>query len=210
MGTVCHLCALEAGTSIKRFTKYHAVSIAENFAKTDNQDNRQGFPNAEELPWRPDGTTVRSPSPLLAACSRRTTDFPLGRPRSLVRVIRPCRAEGVTSAVYTGAVGLPRQTPPGKTSRTQAPTRGRPPHPRPKERGDATTSPLPNAGLAKLVPVTASYDTRRSTCCLPSRSSDLAGPDHWDRRQAGIPESPATRRSSSTVNPSGDTHARPN
>jgi hypothetical protein len=50
MGTVCHLWALEAGTSVRRFAKYHVVSIAENFARTDNQSNRQGFPNVEELP----------------------------------------------------------------------------------------------------------------------------------------------------------------
>jgi hypothetical protein len=73
-----------------------------------------------------------------------------------------------------------------KTSPHPGLNQGPPPHPMPNGRGDATTSPLPNAGLAKLVPVTASYDTRRSTCCLPSSSSDLAGPDHWDGQAAGL------------------------
>ena len=50
MGTVCHLQALEAGTSIRRSPKYHRVSIDENFGRIHNQVNRQGFPNAEELP----------------------------------------------------------------------------------------------------------------------------------------------------------------
>lgn len=49
------------------------------------------------------------------------------------------------------------------------------PNTRPQtERGDATTSPLPNAGLAKLVPVTASYVTPE-IYSLPTPRSRLSG-----------------------------------
>jgi hypothetical protein len=54
--------------------------------------------------------------------------------------------------------------------------RGRPPHMEghKAERGDATTSPLPNAGLAKLVPVTASYVTSEIRS-LPTPGLCLSG-----------------------------------
>lgn len=61
-----------------------------------------------------------------------------------------------------------------------------------KGRGDAPTSPLPNAGLAKLVLVTASYVTWRFSRCLPPAPAYLEGLGRWDRRR-GSPRSLAIR-----------------
>ena len=63
----------------------------------------------------------------------------------------------------------------------------------------------------KLVPVTASYVTPEIRSLPPLVPAYLAGWDYRDKtgRQAGIPGVCVIRRSSSTVNPSGDTHASP-
>ena len=87
-----------------------------------------------------------------------------------------------------GRAGL---TPLGQASRDARPQ---------TERGDAPTSPLPNAGLAKLVPVTASYDTWGSTPCLPLLPLIWQLQMSGTGRQAGFLRVSAIRRSSPTVN----------
>jgi hypothetical protein len=56
----------------------------------------------------------------------------------------------------------------------------------------------------KLVPVTASYDTWGSTPCLPLLPLIWPVQMVGTSRQADFPSVSANRRSSSTVNPSGD------
>jgi hypothetical protein len=124
---------------------------------------------------------------------------------SVARAAKPCARDPPRRAARYNApqhglrAGVPRQT-----------LQGRPPHTRghTAERGDAATSPLPNAGLAKLVPVTASYVTSEIHP-LPTPPPYLAGSDYRNRSAGGIPRSRVLRRSSSTVTPSGDTHASP-
>ena len=88
-----------------------------------------------------------------------------------VRPAEPCARDppsacrGVTNAASRAFGGRATATRLGKNSpnaRSQT------------ERGDATTSPLPNAGLAKLVPVTASYVTSEIHS-LPTPRSRLSG-----------------------------------
>jgi hypothetical protein len=119
------------------------------------------------------------------------------------------RKRPVSAAVSSGPLtlnrGLPRdrsagpsaRDPPSRelpdlsTGRERAmakPAKGRPPRTHgQKRRGDARTSPLPNAGLAKLVPVSASYVTCRSTRCLPLVPAIWKIRTIGTGRQPGIP-----------------------
>jgi hypothetical protein len=95
----------------------------------------------------------------------------------------PTAAAGVTNAASRAFGGRATATRLGEDL----------PNTRPQtERGDATTSPLPNAGLAKLVPVTASYVTPEIHSLPTPHSAYLEGQDHRDRLAAGIPESPGS------------------
>jgi hypothetical protein len=77
---------------------------------------------------------------------------------------------------------------PTDRERAMAHRQGKTPHAHgKKERGDAATSPLPNAGLAKLVLVTASYVTCRSTRCLPLTPVIWKVRTIGTGRQRGIP-----------------------
>jgi hypothetical protein len=120
--------------------------------------------------------------------------------RSAARSTKPCARDPPRRA--TRVTTLPAGPAGGRA--TANPSKGRPPHtPGHKaERGDAATSPLPEAGLAKLVLVTASNVTLKI--------HSLPTPFIWQvriigtGRLAGTPRSRVIRRSSSTVNPSGD------
>jgi hypothetical protein len=65
------------------------MSIAENFASTDNQiDSGHSFPNVEELRWGPDGGNARSPWALLMVRCRGAPGLSARDERSHARGIR--------------------------------------------------------------------------------------------------------------------------
>jgi len=83
-----------------------------------------------------------------------------------------------SSSATSRACRCTTANPPGKTS----------PHPRPKRERRCTNIASPNTGLAKLVPVTASYVTCRSTRCLPLL------PPIWQVRTIGTGRQPGIPR----------------
>ena len=91
-----------------------------------------------------------------------------------------------------------------RTCRGQARQGRAPPGPRAKRRGDAATSPLPNAGLAKLAQLQLATLPVDPLAAYPCSNQSGRG-----NSAAASSESPAIRCASSTANPCGATHAYP-